>query len=709
MTFRHVLWISRTLAIAAAAVALAACPEPFDLNRVDRPPFDNPVDPDARVELLSILNGTDDNGDPLVPDGALRLVLAQTGVQYTSGITDLDAKDRGITSLEGLVYFPRLRWLNVSNSDEATSGSRNQITDLSPLFGHPTLEELIVSGVSSATAVDPALDNDLSAFDLALLAEVPRLNALDIGDAGVSDLAGLAEVGTLRSLAVSGGDLVISGTTPFPSLPQLTSLRYDDSSTGATPPTDFAFLAGCTGLETLSMQNSIVSTLHGIGNLTNLRNLNLNNGGMLTDIADVAFLTKLESLSLNAVPAELDAVNGLANLRYLGASHRSGGVPIGTLASLPSLTELDLSSSSITDADLAGLIGLTALRSLLMQNSLVSDLTPLSSLVNLTHLTISGAANAITLDALGSLSRLEDLQAESVVLAAVETFSFASGMTNLRTFRLSDLGGLYPTVSLEGFASSDLEDLSVSGVTIDESDTLTFAGSLNDLSSLTIVNSGYDGIASTPPVYNLDSLAGTQLGHLQLEDVEIVSSEDLSFAAGLDTLNHLEIINTLTGSRPGINLANLSGTDVETVTIEYAQPFNASFLPTSVRTLRLVDCGIDTSAGGGLVDEIAVSLPRLTYLDLQRNGSLRTVAALSFSGNVMTNLETLILNVDPFAGGISSDGSTNGVENLSTLPSLAQVNLNETDAARTSTHTAADPTGVFQLKSLISVSSLFTP
>jgi len=631
--------------IIAAVLVMGTCELPFGLSQVEQPAFDNPVDPESRIPVITILNATYTDGTRWIPDAVLRQVIVESGARFNSEVFSLNAEDRGVGSMEGLQYFPRLSYLNLR--DNAKTGT---VSDISWLFDHPGLEHLVLSG------------HDLSALNLSDFSNIPRLQHLDISYAGIVDAAGLEDVVGLETLELSGPDL--DGTAPFPALPSIRRLVMDGTGTSPAPQTTLEFLSGCTGLETLEFRDGGLVNLTGIGVFTRLRNLALDRNSALVNIDAVTALTELESISLRGevgveVDVSLEPLSGRLKLVRIDASVRTGAIPIGTLTNLPALEEIELTGAGLTNADIAGLANLPALRSLNLDGgpynfALYGDLAPLGTLPALQNLTISYNPSVVSLGGLTGASALQELHAIDIELAETEDLSFVASLPNLRILELSD-------------------------------ETLNAGGSVT-----------------------LDSFGFTALEHLYLSNIRIDGTETLRFARYLPDLESVSISNNGSAVRPMVDLANFAGTRLHELNLIHVSPRNAADLPEGIEYLALTDCLIATTVGGGLLDEIAVNLSNLIELDLSFNPDIHTVGGLSTPASVLHQLYSLNLEIGQYQGGLSADGTVNGLAGLLNLPSLQIINIRESEAAINSLHTPADPTGVYELESARTVDSTFT-
>lgn len=275
----------------------------------------------------------------------------------------IDISDTQISDLSGLAERPNLERLclnehvadisvleGLSALTELTA-RRAPITDISPLRGCRSLTHLQLNVAHVA--------------DLSPLAEVPHLRSLELWsyrgqafwpDAVVqrlslvhaaqrsADLAPLETWNALSTLSLEPG--VIKGALPvLPTVSFLSIPGCDDMH--------FAALAGYTELEKLYAHNSNVSDLTPLAECIHLETVNLSNSGV-TDIDPLVDKPALEDVSISG----------------------TGVTSIARLSWLPNLWCLRADKTDI--AEIAGWNPDSAIRFLYLQDTKVSDLSPLA-------------------------------------------------------------------------------------------------------------------------------------------------------------------------------------------------------------------------------------------------------------------------------------------------------------------------------------------
>jgi Leucine-rich repeat (LRR) protein/fibronectin type 3 domain-containing protein len=252
-----------------------------------------------------------------------------------ASIIDLNAYNRGITSLAGLQYATSLQELFAND---------NSISDLTPLTNLTSLKRLNL------------WNNDIA--DIAPLSGLTGLERLDLNTNSVSDLTPLSGKTSLQVLSLYGNS--ITDISALGGLPALSELLLD----GNPGITDYSPLAGLTNLHTLSLNNNGITSVSVLSPLTNLTWLCLE-GNQISDISPLSGMANMQRLALSTNAIE----------------------DISALANMPDLWELMLYTNQISD--ISPLSGLTNLTYLDLYNNRIKNVSPLSGLTNLTELYIN--------------------------------------------------------------------------------------------------------------------------------------------------------------------------------------------------------------------------------------------------------------------------------------------------------------------------------
>ncbi len=367
-----------------------------------------------------------------------------SGLEYAWQIQEVKLIEQGVTDIGPLKYLPHLNRLSVIHYDVIETERR--LSDLSPLAGHPALEEILLMGTN--------------VLDISPVCNVPFLQYLELNSTFADELysygaeknpvakAIRAEVALLEASGVQvffngesrddwwrifepalgrawrddfGGQVVLSDLEQATNLTfsqaairdlsgmelayQLTILDLEDNAI-----TDLTPLAGLSKLSTLSLKNNPVADLSSVLSLQSLGQLNIL-GSFAAELYQAGQGT---SLPYHSVASKL--------YRQLFAWHQAGGgLDSGAINRedwwclfAPELADLlveasrggdgdytlslsDLNSFRTLSAsrdDLRPIAGLTGIQYLLeleevnLPDQAISDLTPLSEMPTLTALNL---------------------------------------------------------------------------------------------------------------------------------------------------------------------------------------------------------------------------------------------------------------------------------------------------------------------------------
>ena len=254
-------------------------------------------------------------------------------------------------------------------------------------------------------------DNNLTSVDVTGLDSIQRLW---LRGNRITRISGLPDVGdTLRSLNLRSNRLSSIDLSRLPGLRQLylsdnrlasvdvsllTQLQvlwlHNGVSSGGSPPNP-AYENQITTLgqlprflTDLRLAGNPLSTPISVASRSGLRRLYVS-GGQIQGVSEVAGLTGLTELGLEAMDLDSSDLAGLSRLTALQRLHLRGNsiTSVSALARLGRLTELRLDGNSVSDV--SPLASLTALRDLYVAGNLVTDFAPLRELI-VAGLTIHG-------------------------------------------------------------------------------------------------------------------------------------------------------------------------------------------------------------------------------------------------------------------------------------------------------------------------------
>ena len=412
----------------------------------------------------------------------------------------LNLNDVGEADLSVLSGLTNVRHLNFNGSD-------NVITDLS-FMGHMTnLQEVYIWG-------------QFEALDLTPLAGLAKLTTLQIGSNGSSYGGGVTHLEAL------------SGMT------NLTELRLDMGETV----TSLDALSGLTKLRSLTLESYssnnyyTLEDISGLADMTELTELRLSLGDV-KDLSPLKGLTKLQSLNLsgNFTTDDLSFLQGMTDLRELQINpYNNGGLQLNDLTDLANLTKLQtLSLQADNLGSLQGLENLTGLREIRIygSNATYTDVDPLTNLTELQSLNLPNRnydlETPLNIDGFANLTKLTELTINS----EVESLEPISGLTGLKSLNYSGNNAyddraisLAPLANLTG-----LTDLRInSNVTNND---LTPLSGLTELRSLSLYVGSYDNpIRSLEPLRNLTNLTELTVSNT----VDNIDTSPVAHVASLD-------------------------------------------------------------------------------------------------------------------------------------------------------------------------------
>ena len=283
----------------------------------------------------------------------------------------------------------------------------------------------------------------------------------------------------------------------------------------------------------------------------------------MTTLADIAYLTKLETLDLTGCrfPAEdlsylaslpnltkltlsscglstIAGLNGASSLVTLDISGNGGIRNLEALSNMNTLEVLYLQHNALSNhaTSLGQLSGLTNLKTLDISYNSVTSLEPVSSCVKLIRLCADG--NQLTnLDGISGLSLMEHLSLDYNKLTDVSTLGSCMELTNLSIANneITDISSLDVLVKLE------ILDFSYNKVTSlptwDEACTLrTIDGSYNELTSIDNLNTldhisyvymDYNKLTSVNALENCHNLVQVNVFGNDIKDVSKLTAHDI--------------------------------------------------------------------------------------------------------------------------------------------------------------------------------------
>ncbi len=368
------------------------------------------------LEQINVMNNPD-----LTDLSPLAGLTGLRNVHFDSSLVTDYSFMAGMTKLEYVYLFDIQEGTDLSALSGLTNvktiviDRNNFISDLSFLSGMTGLQSLSLQ-------VSPSLEE----LDLSFAANMTELTRLEIYNynqdtVSVTDLTPLAGLTRLQILSIPAE---VKSLAPLAGLTELQSLNLQlrNGNSSYYPLTDIGALSGMTKLTTLSLALGDVKDLSPVSGLTSLTELNLYGNFDCPDLQFLSGLTKLRTLQITPYNGEgaatLSSLKGLENLTELRELYVTGPgnlTDVEPLANLTRLTTLslpyrDYSINEPPALDLSGLSGLTGLQDLRVNSSVVS-LEPLRGLTDLRSLQINADwQNPVeSLEPLSGLEKLSSL------------------------------------------------------------------------------------------------------------------------------------------------------------------------------------------------------------------------------------------------------------------------------------------------------------
>ncbi|MGY6645613.1 MAG: leucine-rich repeat domain-containing protein [Salinarimonas sp.] len=332
---------------------------------------------------------------------------------------------------------------------------------------------------------------------------------------------------------------------------------------------------------------------------------------MADDAAEEAYAAALEEIA--RVEAADETILDLSGEAF----HALASIP-AELASLTKLMRLELDNTQVSD--LTPLARLTDLTTLNLDNTQVSDLTLLAGLTKLMRLDLDHTP----ISELAPLARLTNLETLYLDNTQVSDLAPLAGLTNLEWLKLDNtqVSDLAPLASLTNLMRLDLDRTQVSDLT-------PLAG-LTNLETLYLDNTQVSGLAPLARLTNLEWLG--------LNNTEV---SNLTPLAGLIDLKTLDLDNTQVS-----DLAPLAGlTNLETLYLDNTQVSGLTPLAglTNLETLYLDNTQVsDLTPLASLTKLMMLDLDNTQVGDLTPLASLTNLETLNLDGTLVADLRPLV-------------------------------------------------------------------
>ncbi|MDE6687797.1 MAG: hypothetical protein K2K17_10830 [Lachnospiraceae bacterium] len=249
-------------------------------------------------------------------------------------------------------------------------------------------------------------------------------------------------------------------------------------------------------------------------------------GNAICSLDSLALLPNLKQLVIDidswddSVITDFTPIAQLSQLENLYISYdKDEQIELSFLGEMPTITELYLTRSTIVDFSF--LENMPQLQRLSLYETPIEDLAVLEKLPKLVELSLAGNENAENIEAVGTLTKMQDL---GLQYCGIEDISFLSSLTELRGVNLNgnsvmDITPLAGLVKLErlGLAENNISDISA----------------LNNLNHL------FDLALDGNEIQDISALA--QLSHLNQVGLSDNLIEDLTPLAGKEELMYAAV------------------------------------------------------------------------------------------------------------------------------------------------------------------------
>ena len=341
-----------------------------------------------------------------------------------------------------------------------------------PIMGsefYKFLGQIVHSG-----AVD--LSGSKSVVSLEPLNKLSNLKNVNISGTAVSDLLPLRNLNKLETLDISNTRV-----------DKLDALRYclhiSQLRMKGTPVSDLSVLPSFQSLSNLDISGTQVSSLEAISDLTAISDLRMSHT-KIRDISPIAPLVNLEMLNISSTGVEnIDVLAGMSNLRIL----LSDSTGIGSLAPLDNLAKLQrvyCNNSRVNQKEALGFLkkhpetslvyaskelaawwkGMTSEWQNLFHFYLKFDDKPtteqLHRLILIDSVNITGRMTVTSLDPLGKLILLRNLQCQSTGISSLAPLSELSELQAINASN-TKIADLHPLAGLENLETLNLDNSSV--------------------------------------------------------------------------------------------------------------------------------------------------------------------------------------------------------------------------------------------------------
>ncbi|MDU6522156.1 leucine-rich repeat domain-containing protein, partial [Clostridium sp.] len=394
---------------------------------------------------------------------------------------------------------------------------------------------------------------DLEGIDvgekITLLGNMSNLEKLNLSRTNLNDITVLSNLSKLKELILSSNNNLVN-ITPLKNLKNMEMLNLD-----STPISDLTPLSNLSELKELKINETNVSVLKGLENLTKLEYLSINKGSnynKVTDLTPLSNLIQMKKLYVSGNSIKnVTALSNMTEMNILDISKNEGLQDLTGLENLTNMEELKIASCGNL-IDITPLTNMTKMVYLDITNNKVESIIPL---INMTELRKVHAGNNLISD-LTPLMGASNLSELLVYKNKIENITPLTNLTELNYLRLDDIdnNGLVEDITpLKNL--NKLKKLHINGNKIRDINPLS--GS-KELVELLIGNNNIEDITALSSLTNLEHL---RLGYNKISNVSVLANLRKLTYLDLDN-NRISDISPLSGILGGLGYIALGSQKV---------------------------------------------------------------------------------------------------------------------------------------------------
>lgn len=657
--------------------------ERFRHNNYSAYPTNTPIPGEGDSTSLDRTGRTTDVSSLSVSDSNLQACIqaeiTDNSHVYLEDIYSLSCENKNISSLSGINQLTNLENLFINNND---------IEDLDPLSGIPTLRLLYANGNANLQDIDVLFDlheaqdiqltgtdkiqcGDIetleNTFEVSVLTLpsscIPLVNTLtfpdeelddcihgewdgyyldaidelDCEDWGIADLSGIEQLTEMQYLDLEDNEIV--NVSPLQSLIYLKSLDLDSNYI-----VDISPLNTLVNLLSLDIEDNPLTNISSLPSMVSLTNLYLYDSPDLSVLPDLSPLSNLEVLNIYRTNiSDISGLSGLTSLTdlYLAESPVHDISPLGSISSLEYLDLYKLEITTIGD-----LSGMMSLIDLFIRHSNLSSLTGLETLASISTLdeldlesnTFTDVTPLAALTLLPDLYLYNNLQLETIspLQALTNTNIVLTGNRLIRCDAFSALNTALASGTGSAYMSSACrDDLLISGITITDSNLATCIANTaaSQTASLTALDCSNQGIAD---------LSGLEDFHfIENLNLSMNNISSLTPLANLVSLTELNLSDNSISDDTGIeSLDRLEKLILSGNSINGWDTFS------SLSSLTYLDLSGSNMGGSNYPLRLLINLEYLNLADIgitstQYLGTLINIEELHLENNALSSITEL--------------------------------------------------------------------